>query len=108
MQSARREHAKLSNNHSEYETNFLIIKKEVTGIKKRKVALVTKMKEESRRHQEAEKQYKRQIAQMQEVSCQQGNSIRSLEAHNRTKARLLKRRHDEMATLRRQTLTETQ
>ncbi|XP_075731163.1 kinesin-like protein 31E isoform X5 [Rhipicephalus microplus] len=102
MQSAKREHAKLMRNQSEYERQVRKLKQEVADMKKNKVALVTKMKEESRRHQETEKRRNRQIAQMLKESRQQENRIRSLEAQNRTKETVLKRRHEEMAVLRRQ------
>ncbi|XP_065290019.1 kinesin-like protein KIF21A isoform X3 [Dermacentor albipictus] len=102
MQSAKREHAKLMKNQSEYERQVRKLKQEMAEMKKAKVALVTKMKEESRRHQEAEKRRNRQIAQMVKESRQQENKIRSLEAQNRTKETVLKRRHEEMAALRRQ------
>ncbi|KAL3252378.1 hypothetical protein MRX96_017695 [Rhipicephalus microplus] len=109
MQSAKREHAKLMRNQSEYERQVRKLKQEVADMKKKQglcqlfsVALVTKMKEESRRHQETEKRRNRQIAQMLKESRQQENRIRSLEAQNRTKETVLKRRHEEMAALRRQ------
>uniref|UniRef100_A0A131YVY1 Kinesin family member 4/21/27 n=1 Tax=Rhipicephalus appendiculatus TaxID=34631 RepID=A0A131YVY1_RHIAP len=102
MQSAKREHAKLMKNQGEYERQVRKLKQEVADMKKNKVALVTKMKEESRRHQETEKRRNRQIAQMLKESRQQENRIRSLEAQNRTKETVLKRRHEEMAALRRQ------
>lgn len=63
---------------------------------------MTKMKEESRRHQEAEKRRQREVAQMRKENRQQENRIRSLEAQNRTKEMVLKRRHEEVAALRRQ------
>ncbi|KAL3213778.1 hypothetical protein MRX96_035271 [Rhipicephalus microplus] len=68
-------------------------------MKKNRVALMTKMKEESKCHQEAEKQCNRKIAQMLKVSCRQGNRIPCLEAHYHTKETALKRHHEEMATL---------
>ncbi|XP_077499875.1 kinesin-like protein 31E isoform X2 [Amblyomma americanum] len=101
MQSAKREHAQLMKNQAEYERQVRKLKQEVADMKKNKVALVTKMKEESRRHQEAEKRRNRQMAQMLKESRQQENRIRSLEAQNRTKETVLKRRHEEMAALRR-------
>ncbi|KAL3213780.1 hypothetical protein MRX96_035273 [Rhipicephalus microplus] len=66
---------------------------------KYKVALVTKMKEESRCHQEVQKLCMWQIAQMLKVSCQHGNRIYFLDAKNRTKETVLKQHHERMATL---------
>ncbi|KAH6945167.1 hypothetical protein HPB50_007466 [Hyalomma asiaticum] len=66
----------------------------------RQMALVIKMKEESRRHQEAKKQRNQQMAETIKQSCQSENRICSLEAQNRTKDSVLKRRHEEMAALR--------
>lgn len=102
LQEAKREHARLMKNQTEYERQVRKLKQEVADMKRNKVALVTKMKEESRRHQEAEKRRNQQIAKMIKESRQQENRIRSLEAQNRTKETVLKRRHEEMAALRRQ------
>ncbi|KAL3213787.1 hypothetical protein MRX96_035279 [Rhipicephalus microplus] len=76
-------------------------------MQKSKMPLVTKMKEESRRHQEAEKRYKRQLAQMLKASCQQGNRFRFLQAQKHTKKTVLKRRHEEMAIMIGQTASRT-
>ncbi|XP_040068064.1 kinesin-like protein KIF21A isoform X3 [Ixodes scapularis] len=103
MQAARREHAQLMKNQAEYERQVRKLKQEVADMKKTKVSLMTKMKEESRRHQEAEKRRQREVAQMRKENRQQENRIRSLEAQNRTKEMVLKRRHEEVAALRRQT-----
>ncbi|KAH9366285.1 hypothetical protein HPB48_010300 [Haemaphysalis longicornis] len=102
MQSAKREHAKLMKSQAEYERQVRKLKQEVADMKRNKVALVTRLKEEGRRHQESEKRRNRQIAQLQKESRQKENRIRSLEAQNRTKDTVLKRRHEEMAALRRQ------
>uniref|UniRef100_V5IJV2 Putative kinesin-like protein kif21a n=1 Tax=Ixodes ricinus TaxID=34613 RepID=V5IJV2_IXORI len=102
MQAARREHAQLMKNQAEYERQVRKLKQDVADMKKTKVSLMTKMKEESRRHQEAEKRRQREVAQMRKENRQQENRIRSLEAQNRTKEMVLKRRHEEVAALRRQ------
>nr|XP_037283935.1 uncharacterized protein LOC119176679 [Rhipicephalus microplus] len=76
MQSGRREHAKLTKNPSEYEIQVCKIKQEVAGMKKNKVALVAKKKEESRCHQEAENRCIRKTAQMLKGSePHKGNSL---------------------------------
>ncbi|XP_040068537.1 kinesin-like protein KIF21A isoform X2 [Ixodes scapularis] len=102
MQAARREHAQLMKNQAEYERQVRKLKQEVADMKKTKVSLMTKMKEGSRCHQEAEKRRQREVAQMRKENRQQENRIRSLEAQNRTKEMVLKRRHEEVAALRRQ------
>ncbi|XP_042144354.1 kinesin-like protein KIF21B [Ixodes scapularis] len=102
MQAARREHAQLIKNQAEYERQVRKLKQEVADMKKTKVSLMTKMKEGSRCHQEAEKRRQREVAQMRKENRQQENRIRSLEAQNRTKEMVLKRRHEEVAALRRQ------
>ncbi|CAN8028783.1 unnamed protein product, partial [Ixodes persulcatus] len=102
MQAARREHAQLMKNQAEYERQVRKLKQDVADMKKTKVSLMTKMKEESRRHQEVEKRRQREVAHMRKENRQQENRIRSLEAQNRTKEMVLKRRHEEVAALRRQ------
>ncbi|KAL3213790.1 hypothetical protein MRX96_035281 [Rhipicephalus microplus] len=71
MQSARREHAVLTKNPSECKTQVHKLKQEVAGMKKSKVALVTKLEGESRRLLDVEKLCNRKIAGMLKVSCWQ-------------------------------------
>ncbi|KAL3213786.1 hypothetical protein MRX96_035278 [Rhipicephalus microplus] len=105
LQSGRSEHGKLTKNPSKYEIQVRKLKQELAGIKKNKVTLAAKIKEGSRRYQEAENSWNRHIAQMLKAIWQQWNRIISLEAKNCTKKTVLKRRQVEMSTLRRQILT---
>ncbi|XP_037283955.2 kinesin-like protein KIF21A [Rhipicephalus microplus] len=102
MQSAEHEHAKLMKNQSEYELQVRKLKEEVAKMEKNKVALARKMKRESRRNREAEKQGNQQTAQMLKESRQQGNRTSSLGVQNHNKETVLKRFPEDMAALRKQ------
>ena len=64
MQAAKREHAKLLKSHGQYEKQLTKLKTDVLDMKKAKVKLVQKMKEESNRHREMEIRKNREVAQL--------------------------------------------
>ncbi|XP_064477158.1 kinesin-like protein KIF21A isoform X2 [Ornithodoros turicata] len=101
MQSAQKQHAQLMKNQAQYERQMRQLKQEVAEMKKTKVTLMTKMKDETKRHQEQEKRKNRELAQMRKEQRQRENRIRTLEAENRTKEVVLRRKHEEVNALRR-------
>nr|XP_037291403.1 kinesin-like protein KIF21B [Rhipicephalus microplus] len=108
MCSVTREHAMLTKKQTEYRRQAYKLKQELEDMKKSKEALVSKMKEESRRHQEAGKRCNQQMAQILKKSRWQDDRIRSLEAQDRALETSLKRLHEERVALERQARASSQ
>ncbi|CAA9997522.1 unnamed protein product, partial [Nesidiocoris tenuis] len=100
LQSAKKEHAKLLKNQSQYESQIRTLSSEVGEMKKTKVKLMNKMKEEAQRHKEAETRRNREIAQLKKQSRMDANLIKKMEAEKRAKMVVLKRKQEEVAALR--------
>lgn len=58
------------------------------------------MKEDTQKHLQSEQRRNREIAQLKKQSRMKENKIRSLEAENRLKENVLKRRQEELTSLR--------
>ena len=69
-------------------------------MKKAKVKLVQKMKEESNRHRELELRRNREVAQLKKESRKNESKIKSLETEKRLKDTVLKRKQEEVENLR--------
>ena len=96
LQAAQKEHAKLLRNKSQYEKQVEKLKSEVLDMKRNKVRLVQKMKEESNRHREMEARKNRELSQMKKVTRKNESLIKSLEAEKRMKENILKRKNEEV------------
>ncbi|KAL3213784.1 hypothetical protein MRX96_035276 [Rhipicephalus microplus] len=96
MQSGRSEHPKHMKNPRKYDIQVRKLKQDVAVMKKRKVALVTKLQGESRRHLEAEKLCKRKIAKMIKLACRQRTISAPLRNKTANKEMVLKWRHEKM------------
>ena len=90
LQSAKKEHAKLLRNQSQYERQVEKLKSEVGEMKRSKVKLVQKMKEESNRHREQENRRNREMSQMKKQTRVNESKIKSLEAEKRLKENVLR------------------
>ncbi|XP_073985830.1 kinesin-like protein 31E isoform X2 [Rhodnius prolixus] len=101
LQSAKKEHAKLLRSQTQYESQIRTLSNEVGDMKKTKVKLMNKMKEEAARHKEAESRRNREIAQLRKQTRLDANLIKNLEAEKRAKAIVLKRKQEEVSALRR-------
>ncbi|XP_024084016.1 kinesin-like protein KIF21A isoform X2 [Cimex lectularius] len=101
LQSAKREHAKLLRNQSQYESQVRTLKNEIAEMKKIKVKLMNSMKEEALKHKDAETGRMREIAQLKKQTRLDANLIKNLEAEKRAKAIVLKRKQEEVSALRR-------
>jgi TolA-binding protein len=77
------------------------LKTEVTDMKRNKVRLVQKMKEESVRHREQEAKRNKELTQMRKLTRKNESRIRTLEAEKRMKETVLKRKTEEVTALRR-------
>ncbi|XP_075217567.1 kinesin-like protein 31E isoform X2 [Lycorma delicatula] len=101
LQTAKREHAKTLRNQSQYECQIRTLKNEVSEMKRTKVKLINKMREEAAKHRESEVRRNREIAQLRKESRRHANVIRSLEAEKRAKEVVLRCKQEELSAMRR-------
>ncbi|KAF7997081.1 hypothetical protein HCN44_005358 [Aphidius gifuensis] len=100
LQSAKKEHARLLKNQSQSENRLRGLRNELSEMKRAKVKLLNKMKEESKRHKENELRRNREIAQLRKESRKNANMIRTLEADKKIKEVVLRRKQEEVTALR--------
>lgn len=100
LQSAKKEHARLLKNQSQNENRLRGLRNELTEMKRAKVKLLNKMREEAQRHKENELRRNREIAQLRKESRKNANMIRTLEADKRLKEVVLRRKQEEVTALR--------
>jgi len=101
LQSAKKEHAKLLKDQSQYENQVRTLKYEVNDMKRTKVKLMNKIKEETTRHHEAEMKKAKEIAQLRKESRRAEIRMRNLESKSRIRDAVLKRKQEEVTALRR-------
>ncbi|KAJ8259637.1 hypothetical protein GJAV_G00171730 [Gymnothorax javanicus] len=101
LQAAQKEHARLLKNQSRYERELKKLQNEVAEMKKAKVALMKRMKEEQQRRRMLEAKRNREIAQLKKEQRRQEYQIRSLESQKRQQEIVLRRRTQEVTALRR-------
>lgn len=77
------------------------LRNELAEMKRAKVKLLNKMREEAQRHKENELKRNREIAQLRKESRRNANVIRTLEADKRMKEVVLRRKQEEVTALRR-------
>lgn len=100
LQSAKKEHARLLKSQSQNENRLQGLKNELAEMKRAKVKLLHKMREEAQRHKENELRRNREIAQLRKESRKNANMIRTLEADKRMKEVVLRRKQEEVTALR--------
>lgn len=100
LQAAQKEHARLVKNHNQHENQLKSYKNELLEMKRAKVRLINKMKEESQKHKEAELRRLREIAQLKKESRKNANTIKNMENERRIKDQVLKRKQEEVSVLR--------
>ncbi|XP_076638045.1 kinesin-like protein 31E isoform X2 [Colletes latitarsis] len=100
LQSAKKEHARLLKNQSQNENRLRGLRNELAEMKRAKVKLLNKMREEAQRHKENELRRNREIAQLRKESRKNANMIRTLEADKRMKEVVLRRKQEEVTALR--------
>ena len=83
-------------NQVQYERQVEKLKSEVLEMKRNKVRLVQKMKEESVRHRETENQRNREVSTLKKQTRKNESKIKSLEAEKRMKELALKRKNEEV------------
>ncbi|KAK3859205.1 hypothetical protein Pcinc_034655 [Petrolisthes cinctipes] len=99
LQDAQREHGRLMRERTQHERQLRTLKADLAEMKKTKVRLMNKMKEDTRHAKQEELRKNKEIAQLRKASRKQETYIRSLEAENRLKNVVLKRKTEEIATL---------
>lgn len=100
LQSAKKEHARLLKNQSQNESRLRGLRNELSEMKRAKVKLLNKMREEAQRHKENELKRNREMAQLRKESRRHANVIRTLEADKRMKEVVLRRKQEEVTALR--------
>ena len=100
LQSAKKEHARLLKSQTQTENRLKGLRNELAEMKRAKVKLLNKMREEAQRHKENELKRNREIAQLRKESRKNANMIRTLEADKRMKEVVLRRKQEEVTALR--------
>lgn len=100
LQSAKKEHARLLKSQTQNENRLKGLRNELAEMKRAKVKLLNKMREEAQRHKENELKRNREIAQLRKESRKNANMIRTLEADKRMKEVVLRRKQEEVTALR--------
>ncbi|XP_031825671.1 kinesin-like protein 31E isoform X2 [Nomia melanderi] len=100
LQTAKKEHARLLKSQSQNENRLRGLRNELAEMKRAKVKLLNKMREEAQRHKENELRRNREIAQLRKESRKNANMIRTLEADKRMKEVVLRRKQEEVTALR--------
>merc|ERR1712106_1000377 len=85
LQAAKKEHAKLLKSQGQYEKQLTKLKTDVLDMKRTKVKLVQKMKEETNRHRELEIRKNREVATLKKEGRKNESKIKSLETEKRLK-----------------------
>ncbi|XP_064602279.1 kinesin-like protein KIF21A isoform X2 [Liolophura sinensis] len=100
MQAAKKEHAKLVKNQSHYEKQLKTLQHEMGEMKKTKVRLMKQIKEESEKNKQSEARRSKEMAQLKKDQRLKENKIRTLEAEKRQKETVLRRKQEEVESLR--------
>lgn len=100
LQAAQKEHARLVRNRSQYEQQLKNYKEDLLEMKRAKVRLINKMKEEAQKHKESELKREREIAKLKKESRKNANVIKTMENERRIKDKVLKRKQEEVSVLR--------
>ncbi|RWS28175.1 kinesin-like protein KIF21A, partial [Leptotrombidium deliense] len=99
LQIAKKEHAQAMRNQAQYENQLKQLKTDVAEMKKQKVKLLIKMKEESQRHREQDLRATKKIAQLSKQERVKDAKIRNLEIEKNRARAMLKRKDEEVNAL---------
>ncbi|XP_067001176.2 kinesin-like protein KIF21A isoform X2 [Anabrus simplex] len=99
LQSAQKEHARLLQAQNRNENQLRSLKNDLMEMKKAKVKLINKMKEETARHKQLDMQRNREIAQLRKASQRRDHRIQKLEKENMVKEAKLRRKAEEVTAL---------
>lgn len=100
LQEAKKEHAAAMRNQAKYEQQLRKLRNEVQDMKRQKVSIMSKMKEEASRHRASEMQSNKRIAQLTKQERLKDVKIKNLETDNNRMKQTLKRKEAEVRALR--------
>jgi kinesin family protein 4/21/27 len=100
LQAAKKKHAELLRKQTQDEDRVKTLKNDLAEMKRAKVELLNKMKEEAAKHKDVELHRNREIAQLRKESQKKDNTIQSLQAEKRVKEAVLKRKQKKVTALR--------
>ncbi|KAL4225702.1 Kinesin-like protein kif21b [Mactra antiquata] len=100
LQAAKKEHAKLVKNQSHYEKQLKTLQHELGEMKKTKVRLMKQMKEDADKNKQFVARKNKEMALLKKEQIKTEGKIRSLENEKRQKDMVLKRKQEEVETLR--------
>ncbi|KAK6191402.1 hypothetical protein SNE40_003100 [Patella caerulea] len=101
MQAAKKEHAKLVRNQSHYEKQLKTLQHEMLEMKKTKVRLMKQIKDDGEKNKSLEARKNKEIFQIRKDQLKFQNRIRNLEQDQKQKDIVLKRKQEELESLRR-------
>jgi kinesin family protein 4/21/27 len=96
LQAAKREHSQAMRTQIANENQMRQLRNEVMEMKKQKVKLLSKMKEETQKHREAEMKNNKKISQLAKQDRQKAIKIRTLEVESNRVKNLLRRKDEEI------------
>lgn len=99
LQDAKKEHAIAMKNQAKYEQQVKKLRNEVCDMKRQKVTVMNKMKEEASRHRVTELQSTKKIAQLTKQERLKDVKIKNLEVENNRIKQTLKRKDAEVKAL---------
>lgn len=101
LQLAQREHARQQQEIMSQEIKLRNLREQLSGLKTIKARLMKTIAEQSNRHRLEETRKRREIARLQKEQRKQENTVRSLKAKMEAKDQILKRKTEEVSSLRR-------
>ncbi|XP_033752662.1 kinesin-like protein KIF21A isoform X2 [Pecten maximus] len=104
MQAAKKDHAKLVKNQSHYEKQLKTLQHELGEMKKTKVRLMKQVKEEAGKSRQTELRRNKEVTQLRKEQLKKENIIRTLEKASKHREVVLKRKQEEVETLRKKNM----
>ncbi|GFS39246.1 kinesin-like protein KIF21A [Trichonephila inaurata madagascariensis] len=104
FENAKKHHVQLMTSASSSEAQLKKLKQEVAEMKRTKVNLLNKMKEESKKFRDSEQKRNKEIAQLKKEKLNKDSQIKALEAEKKRKEIVLKKRTEEILNLRKRTV----
>ncbi|VDK63582.1 unnamed protein product [Anisakis simplex] len=100
LQSVEREHRKMQARQAMEQQQLMKLRGELSDMKKLKVELMQKIKEEAKKAKASELAHSKRVAGLEKESRKKDNQIKQLENRDRQREMFLKRTNDELARLR--------
>ncbi|XP_014665567.1 PREDICTED: kinesin-like protein KIF21A isoform X2 [Priapulus caudatus] len=106
LQAAKKEHDRLRQQQQRTERQLKSLQNELSEMKKAKVKLMTKLKEDAKRMAGREAEKSREIAGLRKTQRQRDNQIRTLEAEKKLKEVVLRRKQEELQSLKKNIMSD--